>query len=695
MSTVTKLGVYGLAVVAAFAVAFAVLVTAPRSSSVVAQTAEDQTPMPHLILRAYDASDPQVAEFSFVTCPTGTGFDGTYDRTVPADGDCVDEAADPPQTAQPADDTTYPTAARVRAGESVYIQITDLGPGDGDADPPAAGSTSTLFRFSVSDAGESTGTFKEGGKTTLNCADGRTCDLDGDSDDIIVQFDVASDAAANTSVVLNVENINDDKQQRIVIEVTGTALAVSGINLNLASGSSTSRPARYTGAEATGEAVFEWGVQDNQSEGADDCRTDSTCIVGQEVFFTITGATFRTNGVSPGCSPGSTSCRVQSDADGGWVQVRGSGAPGVAKLTVEAAGFTVTKDVTFYGTAKTITAEAEQNSVEVGGKVFIVVTVTDGAGNGISGRSPARGTGTDSVKGPSTNAIKVVVRENVAKDPAGTANDIPACASRTNVKGQCVLEVEAPNPTGTANDAARGNHVITVVGKAPIAAADRKVQVTITVAGAVNAVNTNAPDRVDPGSTTEITATVVDDEGVRAGAQSVTVTKISGDGVLRNGGPAVTKDGQLTFSYRAASNAGTAEFDVEVRAPDAQGNAVSTGKVLATTSFTIRVGEEAPPEPETPPTPPAPERPTLTPPPYPTGFTASTFSGGSTSDLQEVLLNVYCNNTVSAYATSRGVLVPYIPASRIAAANAAFLGLFSDGMVPAGTNVIVGNCGNR
>ena len=50
-------------------------------------------------------------------------------------------------------------------------------------------------------------------------------------------------------------------------------------------------------------------------------------------------------------------------------------------------------------------------------------------------------------------------------------------------------------------------------------------------------ISTDAPARVSPGSRTEITVTVVDDEGVRAGAQTVEVTQVAGSGVTRNGGP--------------------------------------------------------------------------------------------------------------------------------------------------------------
>lgn len=664
MSTVTKLGVYGLAVVAAFAVAFAVLVTAPRSG----------------------------VEAHYPTTGTGEDLVPVADASVEAFTDATTADMDEMNDVAKFGTVTYRAGLELRGGDTAYIRVFDLGPGDADPDDDHAtdaveGTTSTLFRFSVLDASDAAATFKLGGGTSLNCNDNNACDLDKDDDEMTVQLEIADDAPANSSVIVNVQNVNDNKNVRIVLPIEGSSLSISALEVELINNSSLSRPAVYNGDDDATAVIFTWSVKDNQSTPME--------LPGQDVFVTTTNSTFSVTGAPPnkGCRAGSTRCTFETDDDGGWIQVRGTGVPGPAKLTLEAGGLTVTKDITFYGTAKEITAKADQNSISVGGTVFIVVTVTDGAGNGISGRNPKIGSGTDAIKGPRSNAVRVTAVDNVAKDVEGTENDAPGCAGTgTDAKGKCVIRVTAPNPSGTSNDATRGDHVVTVVGAAPIATADRKVQVTIAVAGAVDSVDTNAPKRVDPGSTTEITVTVVDDEGVRAGAQSVTVTKISGDGVLRNGGPAVTQDGQHKFSYRAASNAGTAEFDVEVRAPAADGTATDSGKVLASTSFTITVGEEAPPEPETPP---APERPTLTPPPYPTGFTASTFSGGSTSDLQEVLLNVYCNNTVSAYATSRGVLVPYIPASRISAANAAFLGLFSDGMVPAGTNVIVGNCGNR
>ena len=245
----------------------------------------------------------------------------------------------------------------------------------------------------------------------------------------------------------------------------------------------------------------------------------------------------------------------------------------------------------FYGAAARITAAAEQGSVELGGSVFVVVTVTDAAGNGVPGRDAAAGPRRRRRPGARPGAVTVRAAANVAKDVSGTAGDIPACSAGTDAAGRCVMLVTAPNPAGAANDAARGTHTLTVVGASPIPAAAHKVTVDIDVAGPAERVSTDAPGRVEPGSSTDITATVTDDRGVRAGAQSVTVTRIAGGGRLVNAGPATTRDGQHTFTYRADARAGAAEFLVEVRALDGDGNAA--GRVLARTRLAIRVGAGA------------------------------------------------------------------------------------------------------
>ena len=577
MSTVTKLGAYGLAVAAAFAVAFAVLVTAPRSS-VDAQTATDNVPAPDVVIEAYTES--------------GGGADDN------------DDANDVAAFGRPA----YGADARdKRGGQSVIIQVTDLGPNDGDADPPEAGSVATLFRFNVDSSSTASGVFKSGGNTSLTCADGRTCDLDSDTDDIIVQFDIADDAANGTDLVINVTNVDDNKNVRVVFSVNA-ALSASKLTVDLTSRANNglTRPAQGDigdiDAKRRTEAEFTVDLLDNQ-------QTPER-FEGQKLTVTTTRGLIRSSGfATPNCpEAGVSSCTVTFDESGGWVSVRGTGTPGPATVTFEAGGFTVTKEIIFYGSAKKITAEAEQGSVEVGGKVFIVVTVADGAGNGLPGQRPAPGTGKDAVKGPSDNAVRVMAVNNVPKDlnddgDVDDTGEIPACGNGTDGKGKCVIQVEAPNQAGTANDATRGAHTVTVVSTAStIAAADRKQAVIIRVAGAVDSVSTDAPDRVDSGSTTSIVVTVVDDEGVRAGAQTVEVTQVAGSGVTRNGGPAVTKDGQHTFTYRAANRTDTVEFDIQVRANTTAGAASTSGKSLASLALTIAVGDE--------PAPPAPEQPT-------------------------------------------------------------------------------------
>ena len=71
----------------------------------------------------------------------------------------------------------------------------------------------------------------------------------------------------------------------------------------------------------------------------------------------------------------------------------------------------------------------------------------------------------------------------------------------------------------------------------------------------------------------------------------------------------------------------------------------------------------------------------------------TTFSGGSLTDLQDALMDKCTSNSVAAYAIANGDWVTFVPASRIAAVNAAFTAsVASDGMVPAGTILLISGC---
>ena len=74
------------------------------------------------------------------------------------------------------------------------------------------------------------------------------------------------------------------------------------------------------------------------------------------------------------------------------VTLIGAGREGTATVTITHGTLDPTSvDVTLFGDAKNLAAEAEQGSVEQGGSVFVVLTVTDGAGNPSRVRSPERG----------------------------------------------------------------------------------------------------------------------------------------------------------------------------------------------------------------------------------------------------------------------------------------------------------------
>ena len=761
MSTVTKLGAYGLAVAAALAVAFAILVTAPRSS---------------------------------VDAQTSPTVDATSAATDGALGDA-----------------TYTNRSK-KAGAKLYIGITT----DSDTD-------GNRFRFAIDSASSAEATFTAAQASSngkgLVCSDAETvssatCDRDHDADEITVQIQIDKDAANGRVVIVNVANIDEsgNVSTRFVFDVTRAAVPAKLI--------------AKIGDEGTNTWPSTIGAEpDDLNEiarigNADTARErDMTRVfvkledkAGNEIpgnlsITTTNGLIFAERGLGSSCgsaasgiqSIGVSRCNAPNFDGAGHLPMWGTGTPGVATVTLTVGDLTQTVKVTLYGPAKDIAAEADQSSVQVGGSVFIVATVTDGAGNAVAGHSVTVLTsGDDAIQAPAgDDSVAVTTDGDVEKDVTGTENDAPGCDSGTNAKGKCVVQVTAPNPDGTVRDATRGVHTITLSGSAPIAEADRKVQVEITVAGAVDSIETDAPervapgsrtdikvtlkddegvlagaqavkvsqvdgpgrliggaeaitsngsrtftfraansmgtaefdievrglntagdagtgkvlksesitiaigdepapalpeqptaagitsdapDRVEPGSSTDITVTVTDAEGEQAGMQSVTATQVSGDGRIINGGPAATEDGEYTFTFRAAGTTGVAEIDVDVRSL-VDGAATTTGRVLRTLSLTIQVGE------------PEPEMATLTPAPSGSGVALTLFSGGSVSDLQAVLLSECSSASVTAYTTVGGNWVPFIPGSRIAAVNAAFIAaVASDGMVPAGMPLTVSGC---
>ena len=329
--------------------------------------------------------------------------------------------------------------------------------------------------------------------------------------------------------------------------------------------------------------------------------------------------------VNTSADPG-TNANVDS-AGYARVAVSGSGTPGTSTITVSTGDVRASADIVLYGDVASISASAEKSAITLDEKTFIVVTATDSGGNGVAGVRVNRKSGASGIVGPGLAQNEVTVRNTVDKDvaPVGGVSagkgDIPACGTApartddadttgvdestwwtgngTNSDGQCVIEVEAQNPQGTAGDAARGTHTITINALAgATTAVDSDVDavtVEIQVGGAPAAIESDAPDRIDPSTELTVNITVLDDEAVRVGSVTIEVIQTAGDGSIITQAAGSTRDGRAKFTYLAPSTPGVVEFLVRTKDAD--------GKVTQQLPIIIAIAEEAPPEPPAPPTP--------------------------------------------------------------------------------------------
>ncbi|MXY72964.1 MAG: hypothetical protein F4Y97_08010 [Dehalococcoidia bacterium] len=516
-------------------------------------------------------------------------------------------------------------------------------------------SGATLIQVAVT-GGTSTGTFANG-ETSIVCRDRTTspvanptatCDTE-DGTGITVVFTVDEDSA-DGYVTLSTT-------QLIPVVTTDPVTSVITVTTQPKPASLAIKPAAATIA-AAGDGAGAGTHNDNTDDGDNVTAITATVKNDQSPSAGMNGqvVTFQTNLGTLNCPQSDADTSVtpnlpQIDAASNvqWCQVRtsnsgtpladgnavvtlvGSGLEGTATVTARHATLGAqTTDVTLYGDAANLSAEADQGSVEVSGSVFVVLTVTDEAGNPVSGQTitplaakevigPSEDLGTMLVTTtrdtpiPATDAFDTAIGVGYSKDkvldpPAGPAGNIPACGEDntdtdgtgdgtntetfsdegTNDKGQCVVQVNAPadDPdTTTVNEAAtRGEHTINFQISETI-----KDSVVITVAGPAANVEDDAPDYVDPLSDTKVTITVTDDEGVLVGETSVAIIKLAGDGLVENAST-MTVNGQASFSY-AAGRAGEAAFRV----------IAGTGPTAPRHLIVINVGEAPEEVPEGPP----------------------------------------------------------------------------------------------
>ena len=636
MSYVRKLGASALVIAAAFAVAFAVLIT----------------------------SSPTTVEAKDVAVVTGTA------------------------TVEPGD-----TAVMTQAGRIVRFTI------DGE------NSTST-------------GSFKSGGGQTVACSDDGSCDtgVDGDGEDvedsIQVKLDIDEDSADGFIIVrysvvidaLGAVGDGTDDAGTIVITVKtlpkAAKLAVKAASTTIdADAGDTQIRATVTNNQKTKDGMNDERITFITTLGTMTCPQSGSGNTEINAAANVQWCQVWTS---------STSFTDDADADGNAVVLlTGGNREGTATITVTHGTLDAqTLEVTLFGDAKNLSAVAEQDSIEVGGSVLVVLTVTDGADNPVKGVLPEAAD--EEVVGPEddSNLVTTAVDDegtyNVNKDEKtqGTIDkgDIPACgvvavapddtqtedvneavfvSAGTNDDGQCVVQVTAdPDVAGTPDSeaSARGVHTINFV------LGDLEASVEIEVAGAPSSLETSPAtgSYLVPLSDNEVIITVRDDEGVLVGETTVEVLKVQGDGLIEgiDDGSVTTTNGIGKFTYTAPLSEGTAVFRIRAGKGDARIQHV----------LELNTGSE-PVEVVVPP----PAAPSLDRQPAATGFTLANFSGGSVGELATAVEEA-CGTGGRVYATDYlGRWVSYIPAAMMGPVNAAFEQLFPDG-IPANEPLLVGGC---
>ena len=612
MRYVTKLGAYGLAAAAAFAVALAVLVSVSSTPTAEAATIN------------FDANDSDNA-------------------VQAAPGDTVNVAV-----------------------ASAFATVSITGTADG--------------------VGAS---FVSGGGQTVSCGDDASCDVDDSDPNTTGKQNVPS----AVSVALKIDA--DSGEGHILLSVGGVGVTpvTKVINVSKATlvGSLKITATPKTIAAADGESTLVINVQNaaGTPAGLNDQSVSLVTTLG--TIECVSGTEVQACSVSTANSSGITNV---TDGTAGYatVTLNGKGVEGKATITARLGTRTATATVTLFGTAKNLTAEPLQGSVEIGGSVYVVLTVTDGADNPVSGLVIAPVTSKE-VVGPNDDAVLVKTEKDstgptAAEDAAGTGysrdlirstaqgGNIPACGDDgrgrtaspvteafadandgTNADGKCVVYVTAPAAAGTQKAATRGVHMLNFQVSSTV-----KASAMIEVAGAPASITTDAADRVDTSSTTEITVSVWDDDDVLVGITDVKVRKVAGDGLIEDNGTdntEKTSNGKSKFTLIAPSESGSIEI------------LITAGKAEPH-RLTVHFGEEVMEEPE------EPAMPEPTEPELSGNAPLMIFSGGSVEDLHSAA-EAACAGGAVVWIHD-GTAWQVYSTTAIAIANSAFNAAFGDGI---------------
>ena len=445
-----------------------------------------------------------------------------------------------------------------------------------------------LAQVSITGTGDGVGaSLVANGGQSINCSDGLACDKDSDAGEIQVDLKVDADSGEGF-ILVSVQGIGGGSPTTQITKVITVSKATLVGSLNIKAVSKT------IAANDDNTTVGDGGANETQiTVNVKNAAGTPAGLNDQSVTLITTLGTISCDGTNyaQACSvttANSSSTPGVDDGELGWATVRlvGGGVEGQATITATLGSLTDSETVTLYGEAKNLTAEPQQGSVEIGGSVYVVLTVTDAAGNPVSGQtitpvtSPAK-----EVEGPEDGVLVTTEKDSTGddatNDAAGTgysrdliaakaADNIPACGDDnrgsnaspstevftddgTNDNGQCVVYVTAPEAEGTQKAATRGAHTLN------FAIGTIKASAVIEVAGKPASITTDAPESVEPASVTTITVSVWDDEDVLVGITDVKVRKVDGGGLIEDegeGGSEMTANGQSKFTFIAPSAAG-------------------------------------------------------------------------------------------------------------------------------------------
>ncbi|MDE2933765.1 MAG: hypothetical protein OXS47_07850 [Chloroflexota bacterium] len=512
--------------------------------------------------------------------------------------------------------------------------------------------TDDRYRISTDSEGSASFAFNGGQSLRCADDATNGCDTDADSGEVGIQVTIDEDSPIGEIYVQRIARsdtgvVTVSQELTITVNRPNPVAAIKAAN-RVTSAISKDTPATEGGALIVVQVVNAGGVgingaplQVTTTRGGLSIADAVTGVVGDSSTTPPTAAvrTRTRNTAAPGTTcpnetdalAGNAACTIlastagngtdgtagnSDDELGGIVAVvlKGNGGTGTAEVVFRhpVSGHSHKVNVILHGAAASISASVDQSTIGIGNSTFIVVDVSDADGNPVPNITtvvvdnhkplvPAQ-TGPEVPAGSTANLVSTSFTTN--RDLPDVVNDVPSCEAHTTLAdedagtpassstgtslgGKCAIQVTAgAGGPGPADDATRGTHSLTLaISTNPRIA---PVTVEVEVGGAPASIENDAPASVESLSTTSISITVLDDEGVRVGAVPISVVKVEGSGNVDDVAGGMTSDGRATFTYLAPLTPGEAVFLIR---------AGGSGQVIQDT-ITLAIGDVAPEAPD-------------------------------------------------------------------------------------------------